>query len=356
MADKDYYKVLGVARGATPAQVKDAYRRLAMEFHPDRNKSAGAEEKFKRISEAYAVLSDEEKRRSYDEYGSEGFSQRFSQEDIFRNADFSDFADVFRQMGFGSGSGSPFAGAFTDLFSGMRRGRGGDLLAEAELSLEEASKGAEKEVSLRRLADCPHCGGTGSADGRLQACSACGGTGQRRSIRRMGYSQFISVSACPQCRGEGRLPSEPCKQCNGFRLRIAGKGNASEEPGEPSGDLFIAIHVKPHPVFRREGADIAVESKIPFYLAALGGEIEVPTLTGKAEVKIPAGTQAGTVFRLKGKGVYDLRERRHGDELVLIAIDVPTKLSRRQKELLEELGRESGAGAKGKGFFKKLFR
>lgn len=378
MAGKDYYGVLGVKRGASAQEIKDAYRRLALQYHPDRNKSAGAEEKFKQISEAYAVLSDPEKRASYDEWGSEGFGQRFTQEDIFRNADFSDFEDVFRRMGFGfEGFGSsPFSGVFSD-FSGFRRGRGEDAYAEVGLALEEAAKGIEKEISLKRLADCAHCGGTGSEDGRLAVCSACNGTGQKRSARRVGYSQFISITACPQCRGAGRAASRPCKSCrgsgkertaekiavkipagvgDGFRLRIAGKGNASVEPGEPAGDLFVELRVRPHEVFERHGADLVVEQRISFALAALGGEIEVPTLSGKAVVSVPAGTQSGTVFRLKGKGVYDLRERRHGDELVRVTVDVPTKLSKRQKELLDEFDKESGGSTRGKGFFKKLFR
>ncbi len=379
MADKDYYAVLGVPRGATLQQIKDAYRELALRFHPDRNKDAGAEERFKRISEAYAVLSDGEKRRQYDEWGSEGFGRRFTQEDIFRGADFGDFEDLFRQMGFGfeTAGPSPFSGMFGGLFSQFRRGRGQDLLAETELSLEEASKGVEKEIPLKRLADCARCNGTGSEDGRLAVCPSCGGTGQKRSARRVGYSQFINISTCPACGGSGRVASKTCKSCNGsgkektserlavripagvddgFRLRLQGKGNASEEPGEPAGDLYVAVRVRRHPLFRREGADIIHESKIPFALAALGGETQVPTLSGTAALRIPAGTQPGTVFRLKGRGVYDLRERRHGDELVRVVIDVPAKLSGRQKELLEEFDKESGGSRKGKGFFKKIFR
>lgn len=377
MADKDYYAILGVQRNATPAQIKDAYRKLALQYHPDRNKSAGAEEKFKQISEAYAVLSDDEKRRSYDEWGGEGFSQRFTQEDIFRNADFSDFEDIFRHFGFGGRDSSPFSGVFSDLFSGFRRGRGEDSFAEAELTLEEAAKGVEKEISLKRFADCRRCNGTGSEDRRLSTCSACDGTGQKRSARRVGYSQFINIITCPACRGTGRIASKPCHSCggsgkertaeklavkipagvgDGFRLRIAGKGQASEEIGEPPGDLYVAVRVKRHPVFERQGADLLLEQKITFALAALGGEIEVPTLSGKAAVKIPAGTQSGTVFRLKGKGVYDLRERRHGDELVKVTVEVPARLSKRQRELLEEFDKESGGGGRGKGFFKKFFR
>ncbi|MFH1199582.1 MAG: molecular chaperone DnaJ [Candidatus Micrarchaeota archaeon] len=373
MAGKDYYGTLGVPRDATAAQVKDAYRKLAMQWHPDRNKSPAAEERFKQVSEAYAVLSDSAKRSQYDQYGGEGFGERFSQEDIFRNAD---FGDLFRQMGFGPPQGqSPFGSAFEDLFGGMRGGRGADLLAQVQLTLEEAAAGVSRELRFERTAECEKCAGTGAQDGKFESCGACNGTGQARSVRRLGNSQFISISNCPQCRGSARSASKQCRHCfghgkerrserisvdipagvdDGFRLRLAKKGNAPEQSGGEPGDLYVQVRVSPHEHFERRGADLSCGLAVPFATAALGGKAQVPTLGGKAEVSIAPGTQPGAVLRLKGKGVYDLRSHRHGDMLVRIGVEVPRKLSKRQRELLEEFG--NGQGAQGKGFFKKIFK
>lgn len=370
---KDYYEILGVSRQATPEQIKDAYRTLALKYHPDRNKEPGAEEKFKEISEAYAVLSDPEKRAAYDQYGHAGFDQRYSQEDIFRNAN---FEDIFKEFGFSFGPGSPFEDMFFSSFFGNAargRGKGHDLRYDLHISLEEAAKGISKEITFVRNKRCPKCKGSGAEPGsKLESCPRCGGQGQIRTVRRMGsFGSFTSVSVCPECGGEGSRPSKLCGKCNGegaikaeerilvdippgvdtgSRLRLEGLGEmgSSEE-----GDLYVFITVKPHSIFRREGNDIYLDKPISFTQAALGAEIEVPTLFGKAKIKVPAGTQTHTVFRMRGEGMPRLKGKGKGDQLVRVIVRTPTNLTEKQKKALLEFGGEENVK---KGFFDGMFR
>jgi len=370
---RDYYEILGVARNATKDALKDAYRSLAMKFHPDRNKDAGAEERFKEISEAYAVLSDDEKRASYDQYGHSGFDQRYSQEDIFRNAN---FEDIFRGSGFSFGGGSPFEDMiFSTMFGGSprrSRGKGTDLRYDLYITLEDAARGASKEISFKRNKACSHCKGSGAEPGsKVSACAKCGGQGQVRTVRRMGaFGSFTSVGICPACNGKGARPSKACKECEGSgmasasekfsvdipagvdtgsQLRLEGLG---EHGPNSDGDLYVFVTVKPHPIFRREGDDVFIETPIGFSQAALGAEIEVPTLSGKAKFTIPAGTQTNTVFRMKGEGMPHVRGRGKGDQLIRITVRTPVNLSEKQKKALADLG----DGDFKKGAFDGMFR
>ncbi|ODS35539.1 MAG: molecular chaperone DnaJ [Candidatus Altiarchaeales archaeon WOR_SM1_86-2] len=375
---KDYYELLGVDRNAARDEIKKAYRKLALKYHPDRNKDAGAEEKFKEISEAYAVLSDDTKRAQYDRFGHAGIDQRYTYEDIFRGANFD---DILRDLGlkvgnrvfehiFGGGFG------FEDFGFGRReRGprRGADIQYNLGITLEDAASGAEKKISVQHTIICPVCGGTRAKPGtESKNCGSCGGTGNVQSQRRTPFGQFVSITTCSKCRGEGRIIEHPCERCrgtgnvketakisvkipagvdSGSHLRLAGKGEAGEKGGPP-GDLYVAIYLKRHKIFERHGNDILYETKISFPQAALGDSIEVPTLDGKAKLKIPQGTQSGTIFRLKGKGVPYLNRSGRGDEHVKVRVEVPETLSKRQKELLEEFAAESNG--REKGFFEKM--
>jgi len=369
---RDYYEILGVPRNATKDQIKNAYRDLALKYHPDRNKAPDAEEKFKEISEAYAVLSDDEKRATYDQFGHAGFDQRYSQEDIFRGAN---FEDLFREFGFDFG-GSHFDDLFFSSFFGSpfggrrRSGRGADLRYDVQITLEEAAKGASKEISFKRNRACSRCGGSGAEPGsRIITCQKCGGSGQVRTSRRLGgFGSFTSVATCSACAGNGKKPEKECRECRGSgsqiytetlsveippgvdtgsQLRLEGMGERG--PSSP-GDLYVFIHVKDHPLFKRDGADIYLETPISFSQAALGAEIEVPTLFGKAKLKIPAGTQTHTIFRMRGEGMPRLRGRGKGDQLVRVIVRTPTNLSEKQRKLLSELG-----DTPKKGFFDSMF-
>ena len=369
---KDYYEILGVARTATKAQIKDAYRTLALKFHPDRNKDAGAEDRFKEISEAYAVLSDDEKKQTYDQYGHAGFDQRYSQEDIFRNAN---FEDIFREFGFEGAGGSPFDDLFASAFFGgsLRRqtGRGADLRYDLHLTLEEAAKGITHEIAYKRNRACGRCNGSGAEPGsKVATCKTCGGRGQVRQSRQLGaFGSFTSVVTCPQCAGNGRRPDKACRDCKGSgsqiydekleveipagvdtgsRLRVAGMG---ERGVSASGDLYVFVMVKNHPLFQREGDDIHLETPVSFSQAALGAEIELPTLFGKAKLKIPAGTQTGAVFKMRGEGMPRVHGGGRGDQLVRIVVRTPMNLSDKQKKLLSELG-----DTPKKGYFDGMFR
>ena len=359
---RDYYEILGVARNATAEQIKDAYRTLAMKYHPDRNKEAGAEEKFKEISEAYAVLSDNEKRATYDQYGHAGFDQRYSQEDIFRNVNFD---DLFHEFGFSfGGGGSPFEDMiFSSMFGGMggqrrQRGRGADLRYDLHLTLEEAAKGGAHEISFKRNRECARCKGSGAEPGsKISPCQKCGGHGQVRASRRMGpFGSFTSVTTCPLCNGMGQKPAKECKDCSGSgitqaseklsvnipagvdtgsQLRLEGMG---ERGPASTGDLYLFINVKQHQFFTRDGDDIFIETPISFSQAALGAEIEVPTLFGKAKLRIPSGTQTHTTFRMKGEGMPRMRSKGKGDQLVRVVVRTPSSLSDKQRKALQELG------------------
>jgi molecular chaperone DnaJ len=352
---RDYYEILGVGKSASKDEIKAAYRKLAMQFHPDRNKDAGAEDKFKEISEAYAVLSDDEKRKTYDAYGHAGFDQRYSQEDIFRNAD---FGDLFREFGFSFGGGaSPFENAFSSFFGGGgRRGDfGASLRYDMELSLEEIGKGVKKSIYIEHAKECGRCHGNGAEPGsKVATCSECNGRGQVQQVRSIGIGRFVSVSPCRKCKGRGQAAEKACKSCNGAgrsreietieveipagvedggRLRLRGLGDFGKDG---AGDLYVIVHEAEHRTFKRDGQDLHMEIAITFAQAALGAEIEVPTLFGKAKMSVPAGTQPGQVFRLRGEGLPSYGRGGKGDEYVKVDVAVPKKLNEKQKKALRE--------------------
>ena len=357
MAAKDYYEVLGVQKGSTKDQIKDAYRKLALQFHPDRNKSPEAEARFKEISEAYAVLSDDEKRRQYDSYGREGVYQRYSQEDIFRGVDFGEF---FRGMGFGG---------FDDIFSqffggggGRQVRRGEDLTYHLELRLEELTQDSDKEIELPRSEVCQTCGGSGAKPGTSpQQCSTCRGTGQVQKVQSAGFARLVRITACSRCGGRGYLIEDPCKECrgrgtvqktrkirimipagveDGHTLRLRGEGNAGET-GVPPGDLYVVVNVAPHRVFARQDSDIYLETKVGVVQAMLGTELTVPTLYGDVRLSLPNGTQPGTIFKVKGKGLPKYGGWGKGDQYVKVNVEVPRSLTGQQKDLLKKFGEQN---------------
>jgi molecular chaperone DnaJ len=361
---RDYYEVLGVDKAASKEQIKDSYRKLALQFHPDRNKDAGAEERFKEISEAYAVLSDEQKRNQYDNLGHAGFDQQYSQEDIFRSTDFD---SVFRDMGFGDIFRSIFGGGFGGGYEQQNRGQ--DLAYDLEITLEEAAKGTEKDIQIPRTEHCDICGGSGAAPGTsARICPTCQGQGKVQNMRKAGFAMYVQVTACPTCKGKGRLIETPCSNCHGTGLvrkrrtitvkippgvddghqrRLRGEGEAAPNDGE-TGDLYVIIHVKQHPQFVREGDDLWHIAMINYPQAALGAEINVPTLDGPVTLKIHPGTQVGEVFTLKSKGMPRFRGYGKGDLNIRVGVYVPEKLTSGQKTLLEQLAKEFGTDV-GKG-------
>jgi len=361
MSDKqDYYDVLNVSRNASKRDIKKAYRKLALKYHPDRNKSQEAEEKFKEISEAYAVLSDNEKRMQYDRFGHEGISSRYTWDDIFRSAD---FERVFRDLGFGFGGFGTIFGMFFRGGGPRRYGprRGADIQYDVEISLEEAAFGLNKEMKVPGFDSCDNCHGSGVKPGTSpNKCPECNGTGEIRRTRSFGYMHFTEVEMCRKCRGKGVLIESLCRKCkgtgivqhlrriklkiprgidNGYSLRLVGEGKLGVQGG-PQGDLYVVVHVKPHEIFKRSGSDLYYEAHIGFPQVALGTRIQVPTLDGKARLKIPAGTQTGTMFRLRQKGVPHLHGWGRGDQFIRVIVRTPTKLSRHQKKLLSELAKE----------------
>ncbi|MCW4025390.1 MAG: molecular chaperone DnaJ [Candidatus Bathyarchaeota archaeon] len=354
---KDYYEVLGVEKKASDSEIKDAYRKLAMQYHPDRNKSADAEEKFKEISEAYAVLSDPQKRQQYDQLGHSGFDQRYSSEDIFRGADFD---SVFRDMGFGDLFRTIFGGGFQT----ERINRGQDLEYLLDISLEQAATGIEKEIEVPRSEHCDVCGGSGAQPGtNPKTCPRCGGQGRVQSMRQTPLGTFMQVTSCPMCRGRGKIIETPCSNCrgsgivkkrrkitvkvppgmeDGMHLRLRGEGETPPNNGEP-GDLYVGVRVNPNPDFIRDQDDLYHVEMISYPQAALGAEITVPTLIdGEQTVRIHAGTQVGETIRLRGKGMPRFRGYGRGDLIIRVGIAVPEKLTKKQKELLEELAKELG--------------
>jgi molecular chaperone DnaJ len=365
VAKRDYYDILGASRGASPEELKSAYRKLAFELHPDRNPDdPHAEERFKEASEAYAVLSDPEKRRQYDRFGFEGVGTGAG--GGFPGADFGNFGDLFNDL-------------FGDLFgarTGSRRGRGqrgADLRYNYEIGIEDVLEGREVALELPKMMPCAACQGSGARAGtQPERCPRCHGSGQ--AIFQQGL--FRISRPCDACRGEGWVVRSPCPECRGvgrtegmrtlkvripagveegMRLRVSGEGEAGISGGPP-GDLYVVVHVRPHPLFEREGTNLHCEVPVPFVHAALGGEIEVPTLEGKVKLRIPEGTQSGKILRLRGKGVPSLGSTTRGDQLVRIFVEVPTSLGERQRELLEEFAKESGTEASPvtRGFLEKL--
>jgi molecular chaperone DnaJ len=370
MANKrDYYEVLGVPKNAGKGDIKSAYRKLALQYHPDRNKSQGAEERFKEISEAYAVLSDDEKRKRYDTYGHVGTEEVFrgseaNFEEIFKDMGFGGFRDIFEQFfgsrgGFGRGSSDPFGFGFN--FGGGRQ-KGRDILYDIDLSLEDVLKGKKDEIELPNLDRCTNCSGTGAAPGtKPRKCTVCNGQGQTRRVYSQNrFSTFVSLEPCRTCHGEGEIIERPCGTCNGsgnikttkklrleiprgvedgMTLQLHGEGEPTEN-GVP-GDLLIRTHVRTHPEFQRlEDGHLLTNQNLSFTDLALGTEIRVPTLEGEEKVKISPGTQPNSIVKLKGKGLPRYGGYGRGDELVRINVKVPTKINDAQKALLKELDRE----------------
>src|SRR5437773_3064666 len=348
---RDYYEVLGVARGAPEGEIKRAYRKLAVKFHPDKNPDdPHAEEKFKELGEAYDVLIDVDKRAAYDRFGHAAFSQGAAG----FGGGLHDPFDMFREV-FGGGSGGIFESFFGGAGGGRaeERQRGSDLRYDMQITLEEAAFGTEKEIEIRKLDTCDQCNGSGAEQGsRSINCPTCGGRGQVISSR-----GFFQVSqTCPRCRVARQIIEKPCHKCggegrvenssriklkipagigSGSRLRSSRKGEAGIRGGPP-GDLYVVLHIKEHPVFQRDEDDLYCEVPISFPLAALGGEVPVPTLEDKANVKIPAGTQSGQIFKLRGKGVVNVEGRGRGDLLARAIVEVPTRLNSEQRRKLEE--------------------
>jgi len=364
MIKADYYELLSVSKGDDASVIKKAYRKLAIKYHPDKNPDdAAAEEKFKEIGEAYEILSNEDKRAAYDRYGHAAFEGGMGGGG--GGGGFHDASDIFSQV-FGGGGGG-----FEDFFGGGGGRRGGgrrqrsakrpgsDLRYDLEISLEEAAVGVEKELEIEKEATCGGCNGKGSkGDAGAKPCTTCGGQGA--VTRQAGI--FVQQTTCPECRGAGEVIKDPCKECNGqgtaqetsrikiripagvdsgTRLRSSGNGDAGFRGG-PGGDLYVFIDVEDHDIFERESENLFCEVPMPFGAAALGGELKVPTLEGKSSIKIPAGTQGGTVFRLRGKGIKDLSSGYKGDLHVEVKVEVPTKLNTEQKEKLKEFTESIG--------------
>jgi molecular chaperone DnaJ len=360
---KDYYKTLGIEKNATTDEIKKAYRKLAMQYHPDRNKGDKAsEEKFKEASEAYEILIDPEKKATYDKFGADGLKNSFSgRGGGFAWQDFShasDFEDIFGNI-FGES-------IFGDLFGGRRPGRkregsaqrGADLRVSLKLTLEEIATGVAKTIKIKKYMHCPSCSGTGARPGSAsKPCATCGGSGEVHTQSRSLFGTFVSVQACPTCGGEGKVISDPCEKCTGsgrYRdtttisvnipagvstgnyIPLKGQGDVGPRKG-PAGDVIVVIDEEEHPQFDRHEDDIIYELPVSITQATLGDTIEVPTLSGRARLKIPSGTQSGKVFRMRGKGIQHLQRSGAGDQLVRVWVWTPTNLSREERKLLEDL-------------------
>ena len=361
MADKrDYYEVLGVDKTADEKEIKKAYRKLAMKYHPDVSEEEGSEEKFKEISEAYAVLSDDEKRQRYDQFGHAGMDG-FTAEDFYQNVNFEDIfqgfdiGNIFEMFGFGGGS------------SRSNRGgpqKGSDIYTEIPITLEEAFNGCEKEIKITRSEICPTCNGSKSKPGvEPETCPTCKGTGQIKEVSNTFLGQMVNVRPCRHCGGTGKIITDPCEDCRGKgsvrksktikleipegvdegnHLRVSGEGNCGEKPGL-EGDLIVTVHIKQDKRFTREGDNLFYEQQISFPQAALGDIISIPTIEGKeVEFKVTPGTQSGTVFKLRGQGMNSVRHSGRGNLYVTATVVVPKKLNQKQKKLLNEFAEISG--------------
>lgn len=354
-AKKDYYEVLGVNRDASEEEIKKSFKKLAMKFHPDRNPdNPKAEESFKEAKEAYEILSDDQKRAAYDQYGHAGVDQSMGGGAGFGGFNSGNFSDAFGDI-------------FGDIFGGGRNQRsnvyrGADLRYNLEISLEDAAKGTETKIRIPVQTTCETCHGSGARPGTSPVtCTTCNGHGQVR----MQQGFFSVQQTCPKCHGTGKMVKDPCPTCHGGgrvkqnktlnvkipagvdegdRIRLSGEGEAGVNGG-PTGDLYVVVHLREHPIFQRDGANLHCEMPISFSTAALGGEIEVPTLDGAAKMKIPAETQTGSVFRLRGKGIKPLRSSEHGDLMVHVVVETPVRLTEKQKELLREFESSTQADA-----------
>ena len=369
---RDYYEVLGVQKSASHDEIKKAYRKLAMKYHPDRNPDdKTAEEKFKEVGEAYEILSDDEKRSRYDQFGFAGVDPNYGAGQGGAGfgggfggfGDFGDFGDIF---------GSFFGGGASRASNANAPRRGENVMSRLELTFEEAAFGCEKEVGALRIENCSSCNGSGSADGVIETCSTCRGSGQVRTTQNFMGMQMQSTAACPQCGGKGKTIKTPCTTCKGKgkvrrtqkikvkvpagvdqgqSVRVRGEGCVGSNGG-PNGDLLVEIYIKRHPIFTRRGMDVLCEVPITFTQAALGAEIQVPTLDGQITYDLPEGTQTGTVFTVTGKGIPEVNNpRRRGNQRFTVVVETPTKLTKEQKELLRQLDGTLEVTPKRKKFF-----
>ncbi len=370
---RDYYEVLEIGREASDTDIKKAYRKLAKQYHPDVNpEDKSAEAKFKEVNEAYEVLSDPQKKARYDQYGHAGVDPNsFGGAGAgFGDFDFGGIGDIFESFFGGGGFGRSSRGR-----SGPQRGA--DIKYSMQLTFEEAAFGVQKEISISRHENCSNCSGTGAKPGTSpETCKHCNGTGQVQYKQSTPFGQFVNVKTCDVCRGEGKIITNPCPDCNGKgkvkktvkrsidipagiddgqTISMRGEGEPGSKGG-PAGDVYITVAVKPHAIFKRQGNDVVCEMPITFVQAALGAELEVPTLDGKVKYSIPEGTQTGSIFRLKSKGIPYLRGNGRGDQYVKVEIDVPKKLNEKQKELLKQFAEISGDDVyeQRKGFFDKM--
>lgn len=378
MSKRDYYEVLGLSRNATPEEIKKAYRKVAMQYHPDRNPGdKAAEEKFKEAAEAYEVLSDPDKKAQYDRFGhaglsgnGRGFSGATNMEDIF-----SQFGDIFGEDIFGSF----FGGQRGRSGSGRRGIRGSNLRIKLKLSYEDIAKGVTKQIKVKKYIRCTTCSGSGAKDSNsVQACSTCGGSGQVRKVTNTFLGQMQTVTTCPTCNGEGTTITHTCPSCRGegrvygeetvtieipagvqegMQLNVPGKGNAGQRGGG-NGDLIVLIEEEPHKELQRDGNNVAYELFISFPEAVFGTQVEVPTIDGRAKIKIPAGTQSGKIFRLKGKGFPSVNAYGKGDQLIFVNVWTPQNLSAEEKAMLEKLSKSENfkpqPDKQEKGFFDKI--
>ena len=379
MAKRDYYEILGVDKNASVAEIKKAYRKLAMKYHPDKNQdNKAAEEKFKEASEAYEVLSDSNKKQKYDQFGHAGLEGAFGGHgftwDNFTHA--GDFSDIFGSGGLGGIFEHLFGGSFGMGRSPRSNNRGEDLQISLSLTLEEIAKGVEKKIKINVKDTCDKCNGSGSADGKVQTCSQCHGSGQVRQLTRSLFGQMQTIVTCPSCNGEGKIIRNKCPKCGGDGripktktisisipagvaegqyIRLRGQGNCGKR-GAQSGDILVLIREKEHKIFERDGTNLICEYPISFSQAALGSELRVPTLTGNVKMKVPAGTQSGKIFRLRSQGLPHTNSSYHGDLYIKVRVITPTRMNSEEKDLLNKLSRfDSDKKLKPeKSFFEKL--